>query len=89
MIVLEYSNNFLDSRKKYLKGNPVKVEKVIKALTFFVNNPRHPSLNTEKLANSSVWTMRIDKGDRIFFAWKDDNTALLLDIGKHDKYRKF
>ena len=89
MITLEYSSHFLNSRKKYLKNNSVKVEKAIKSLTFFVKNPNHPSLKMEKLVNSSVWTIRIDKGDRMFFVWKDKNTALFLDIGKHDKYRNF
>lgn len=54
-----------------------------------MNNPNHPSLNLEKLKGSDYWTIRIDKGNRIFFKWIDKTEALFIDIGKHDKYRKY
>lgn len=63
--------------------------KTIKAISLFVLNPKHTSLNFEKLKGSEVWTIRIDKSNRIFFYWIDDFTALFIDIGKHDKYRKY
>lgn len=55
-----------------------------------MSNPAYPSLNIEKLKNAQdIYTIRLNKGDRIFFLWKEENTALFIDIGKHDKYRKY
>lgn len=61
---------------------------IIKTLKKFSHNPNHPSLRLEKLHGSKIWTVRIDKGNRIFLAWIDTSTVLLVDIGKHDKYRR-
>lgn len=89
MIVLHYSSKYLAERKKFLRNNRILVEKVIKVLLLFVENPKHPSLKLEKLQGVRVWMIRIDRGNRIFFSWIDDNTVLLIDIGKHDKYRRY
>ena len=72
-----------------MKNNLEALDKTIKAISLFVKNPKHPSLNLEKLKGSQFWTIRIDKGNRIFFIWKDKETALFIDIGKHDKYRRY
>jgi mRNA-degrading endonuclease RelE of RelBE toxin-antitoxin system len=74
---------------KFVKGSKNNAESVKKATKFFVQNPRHPGLNTEKLKGSETWTIRIDKGNRIFFVWIDKTTVLFIDIGEHDKYRKY
>ena len=63
--------------------------KFIKTINKFVHNPIHPSLHLEKLGGTKLWTIRIDRGNRIFFTWVDEKKALLIDIGKHDKYRKY
>lgn len=76
-------------RNKFLKNNTKRTNALIGALDKFVDNPNHPSLNLEKLSGTKVWTIRIDKGNRIFFSWIDKKTALLIDIGKHDKYRRY
>lgn len=89
MIKIEYSPKYLFSRKKFLKGDPALLNSTIKAISLFVTNPKHPSLNLEKLKGSSIWTIRIDKRNRIFFQWLDISTTLFLDIGKHDKYRRY
>ena len=89
MIKIQYSSGYLSSREKFLKNNLELLGKTIKALSLFVKNPKHPSLNVEKLKGSSIWTIRIDRGNRIFFFWIDASTALFIDIGKHDKYRKY
>jgi mRNA-degrading endonuclease RelE of RelBE toxin-antitoxin system len=89
MVKLQYSSRYLSSRAKFLKNNPNLLDKTIKAITLFVENPKHPSLNLEKLKGSPCWTIRIDKGSRIFLYWVDKNTALFIDIGKHDKYRRY
>jgi mRNA-degrading endonuclease RelE of RelBE toxin-antitoxin system len=89
MIRIDYSSRYLSSRKKFLNNNLDLFNKTIKAISLFVKNPTHPSLNLEKLKGSHIWTIRIDKGNRIFFSWVDKSTVLFLDIGKHDKYRKY
>lgn len=89
MVQLQYSSKYLSSRAKFLKNNPNLFDKTIKAIFLFVDNPKHPSLNLEKLKGSSYWTIRIDKGGRIFFIWINKTTALFIDIGKHDMYRKY
>ena len=87
---LEYSRYFLSQRKKYVKNNRKRFEDFKKAVTLFASNPNHPSLNVEKLRNAKgVYTIRLSKGDRIFFIWKEERTVLFIDIGKHDKYRRY
>lgn len=89
MIAISYSPKYLAARKKFLKNNSKLANKAIKAILLFVKNPQHPSLNLEKLKGIKIWTIRIDKGNRIFFYWIDESKALFIDIGKHDKYRKY
>lgn len=89
-IQLEYSSNFLNQRKKFLKNNPKRVEDYKKAVSLFVFTPDHPGLNTKKLSGvRGVFTFRLNKGYRVFFVWKNPSLALFIDIGTHDKYRKF
>lgn len=89
MIVFENTTQYQKQLSKFVKNNNQRAEALIKTLDLFAQNPAHPSLNLEKLVNNTTWTVRIDKGNRIFFRWIDASTALLLDIGKHDKYRKY
>lgn len=89
MINIQYSPRYLSSRKKFLNNNIDLLNKTIKAILLFVKNPTYPGLNLEKLKGSHIWTIRIDRGNRIFFSWIDKATVLFLDIGKHDKYRKY
>lgn len=89
MTTIHYSSNYLSQRKKYLRNNSRLAETVIAKIKLFVQNPRHPSLNSEKLKGSNVWTIRISRGDRIFFYWTTNSEALFIDIGPHDKYRQY
>ncbi len=89
MVEIIYSPKYLSARKKFLKNNLKLLSKTIKAIRNFASNPNHPGLNLEKLQGSAVWTIRIDKGNRIFFIWIDRATVLFIDIGEHDKYRKY
>lgn len=87
---LEYSKHFLSERKKYIKNSLQRYTSYKKAVTLFVSNPNHPSLDIEKLRNAKgVYTIRIGRSDRIFFIWKEESTVLFIDIGKHDKYRRY
>jgi len=89
-IKLEYSRHFLSERKKYVKNNRQYFEDYKKAVTLFVSNTNHPSLNIEKLRNTKgIYTICLNRSDRIFFIWQGENTALFIDIGKHDKYRRY
>ncbi|HLD03346.1 MAG TPA: hypothetical protein VJC17_01085 [Candidatus Dojkabacteria bacterium] len=89
MIILEETTRYQKELKKFTKGKPKFVVKIFQTLQHFIDNPQHPSLNIERLAGSDVWTMRIDKGNRIYFTWINENSVLLIDIGSHDKYRLY
>ena len=88
-IKIEYSSKFIEERKKFVKNNRVRFADYSKAVGNFIKNPHHPGLNLEKLKNSSFWTIRLNKADRIFFIWTSKTSVLFLDIGKHDKYRRY
>jgi len=79
----------LSYRRKFLKNDPGLLSKTTKAISMFISNPAHPGLKLEKLRGTKIWTIRIDKGNRIFLTWIDKSTALFIDIGQHDKYRKY
>ncbi len=89
MISLQKTSKYQRERNKFVINSVSKTNALIKTLKIFVSNPRHPSLHLEKLSGSKIWTIRIDKGNRIFFYWIDEKTVLLLDIGPHDKYRRY
>ncbi|OIN94732.1 hypothetical protein AUJ38_01745 [bacterium CG1_02_42_9] len=89
MLKLEITSRYDRNLRALIKENSLQKGKVHKALKFFLHNPKHPSLNLEKLRGSNVWTIRVDRAQRIFFSWIDSKTALLLDIGKHDKYQQY
>ncbi len=89
LLHIKIENKFERERKKFTKNNPQNAKSLKKTLALFRKNPKHPSLNLEKLGGSSIWTIRIDRGNRIFFLWIDKTTALFIDIGEHDKYRKY
>jgi mRNA-degrading endonuclease YafQ of YafQ-DinJ toxin-antitoxin module len=86
---IRLSPSYYRALKSFVKNNKINAENIKKTLRLLRENPHHPSLNLEKLKGSNIWTMRIDRGNRIFFSWIDKATALFLDIGKHDKYRKY
>lgn len=89
-IKIEYSSHFISERKKYVKNNLRRFNEYDKIVNLFIVNPVHPSLNLEKLKNAKgVWTIRLNKSDRIFFVWKNNNTVVFVAAGKHDKYRKY
>lgn len=89
MIIILKTSRYERERNKFVKKNAKRANALIKTLHYFAYNPTHPSLNLEKLGGSEIWTIRIDKSNRIFLSWIDKKTAILIDIGKHDKYRKY
>lgn len=86
---IKLSTSYFRALKQFVKNNQRNSENIKKALTLLKSNPNHPSLNLEKLKSSKIWTIRINRGNRIFLNWIDKDTALFIDIGKHDKYRKY
>lgn len=89
-IKLEYSRHFISERKKHLKNNRQRFEDYKKAVTLFISTSTHSGLNIEKLRNAKgIYTIRLNKSDRIFFVWKKESIAIFIDIGKHDKYRRY
>lgn len=87
MITIHRTSKYERERNKFIKNNLKNANALVKTLNKFSHNPAHPSLKLEKLDGTKVWTIRIDRGSRIFFSWIDKTTALFIDIGKHDKYR--
>lgn len=86
---IKLSAIYYKALKSFVKNNKRNAESTKKTLNLFKENPNHPSLHLEKLSGSKFWTIRIDKGNRIFFSWINKTSALFLDIGKHDKYRRY
>lgn len=86
---IKLASSYFRSLRKFVKNNKTNSSNVKKALKLFKENPKHPSLHLEKLGGSKLWTIRIDQRNRIFFSWIDESTVLLIDVDKHDKYRKY
>lgn len=86
---IRLTKGYFRALERFVKNNPIHVQNIKKALNLFQKNPKYPGLNLEKLKGSQYWTIRIDKGNRIFFTWIDKTTVLFIDIGKHDKYKKY
>ncbi len=72
-----------------MKRNPQRADALIKTLKMLSSNPTHPSLRLEKLSGVDVWSVRIDRKNRLFFSWEASMTLRLLDIGPHDKYKEY
>ena len=86
---IKLSSSYYRALRKFVKNNKINASNLKKALKLFEENPSHPSLRLEKLSGSEVWTIRIDKSNRIFFVWVSKTIVLLIDIDKHDKYRRY
>lgn len=79
---------FEKSRDKFVKKDLKLAIKIRHTLERFATNPQHPSLHLEKLSGTDVWTIRIDRGNRLFFTWSSDgDIAIFFLVGKHDLYR--
>ena len=89
MITILKTSGYERKRDKFVDNNIQRGNALIRTLDKFSHNPNYPSLNLEKLKGLDIWTIRIDKGNRIFFKWIDKFTALFIDIGKYDKYRRY
>lgn len=89
MSFIHFDPSFEKAYKALVRKNSKYKKKIQKALLLFGQNQHHPSLNTEKLSDSDIWTIRIDQKKRIFFIWsRDGKTAIFFLVGGHDLYKK-
>ena len=72
-------------KKAYKKLNQRQRRAVEKALSFLVNNIRHPSLRVKKIEGTTgIWEARASKSIRLSFEFRDD-TLILRNVGEHDE----
>lgn len=85
---IKFHPHFHREHTKFIKHDEKLRFKIKETLTRFAVNPAHPSLHLEKLSGTEIWTVRIDRGNRLFFIWNDKgDTAIFFNVGKHDLYR--
>ncbi len=70
--------------QKYLIKHGL-VKKFDKQVTLFLNNPSHPSLNTEILEPRSfkIYSFRIDRKYRAVFGIRGNSEVEIIDINDH------
>jgi Txe/YoeB family toxin of Txe-Axe toxin-antitoxin module len=70
--------------QKYLTSHNL-ANKFTKQLSYFLNDPMHPSLNTEKIKikNQEAYSFRIDRKYRVIFFYYSDDTIEIVDINNH------
>lgn len=77
-----------DSFLKDYRALPEKVQtRVDKQLHFLLNNPRHPSLRVKKLKGTNIFEVRVTKGYRLTFGYRE-GVLELRRVGTHDLLRK-
>lgn len=69
---------------KYLSSHNL-IKKYKKQLGYFLDDPTHPSLNTEKIKikNYEAYSFRIDKKYRVVFFYYSDDSIEIVDINNH------
>ncbi len=83
-----FAPRFNKAYLKFTKLNQKRIDAIDRIIKLFASNPKHPSLNLEKLVGVKIWTIRIDRSNRLFFAWSDqEDTALFFFVGPHDSYK--
>lgn len=81
------TDKFVRSYKKLPKHIQDKADRKTQ---LFKNNPKHPSLNLEKLEphKLNLWSIRVDKVYRIVFEYPSAVTVEFLLIDHHDNIYK-
>lgn len=63
--------------------------RALKAIEPFSANPRHPSLNFERLTgHPDKYTIRVTRGLRMLLQAVDDDYVLVVTVDNHDLYDK-
>lgn len=58
-------------------------------ISFFVENPYHPSLRTKKIKGSdNIYEFSVNMDIRVIWFYHNDEVIILLDIGHHDILNK-
>jgi len=84
---IHYNQDF-EKQFRYL---PLDVRrKAVKAEKLFRDNPFHPSLRLHKLKGKllGLWSISIDRKNKIIFKPLDDGIILLVSIGAHSIYEE-
>jgi len=57
----------------------------------FIQDPRHPSLKIHKLKGrlQECLAFRLMNGYRVLFEFSASDTVHLLDVGAHDRYKRY
>jgi len=72
-------------KRAYQRLNQPQRRVVEKALSFLVNNIRHPSLRVKRIERTTgIWEARASKSIRLSFEFRDD-TLILRNVGEHDE----
>ena len=79
---ITYTKSF---KKHYKKLSDIEKKQTKKKLSFFIDNPTHPSLRTKKIQGSEgLWESSVNMDIRIIWFYEDSEMIILLDIGHHD-----
>lgn len=79
---ITYTKSF---KKHYKKLSDIEKKQTKKKLSFFIDNPTHPSLRTKKIQGSDgLWESSVNMDIRIIWFYEDSEMIILLDIGHHD-----
>lgn len=70
--------------KQFKKLHPVLKKKFSKQLSLLLKNPRHPSLNINKMSGFDLYEARLDKHNRFVYGAIDDEIWFYT-IGPHDE----
>ncbi|MBU2523657.1 type II toxin-antitoxin system RelE/ParE family toxin [Patescibacteria group bacterium] len=85
--VIHYNSRF---EKQFLALSKIVQKKACKCEVLFRNNPFHKSLRLHKLKEKLVglWSISIDKKNRIIFKCMDDGVIIFASIGAHAIYEE-
>lgn len=81
-MIIEVSSRF---HKAYTALPEAIKKKVKKAILLLERNPRHPSLNLEKIDHErGIWSGRVDRSYRFTFQWVPGGMRL-RQVGSHER----
>lgn len=87
MIQIAFSSSFKRAYKKRIKGNKSLELKFWERVEVFTQDPFTRLLKTHRLSGElqDLWSFSIEYDIRVIFYFSDKDTAIFVDIGKHDE----
>lgn len=87
---IEFSPFVLKELKRTKRRDKKLAEKIIKQLSIFKSNQKHPSLRLHKLTGKkeNAWSISITMSVRMIYRIIDDDIVYFVDIGTHDEVYK-